>query len=237
MNDYIPSDLELDIDYDYNIKDNCQAEDLEYFKFLFENLKNVCLANDRNFASLCFFTYELKQLFTKFHYSHIYLNVKNSEYNMGYSFDSIMKTFNIDKTQSSRIISCYEKFIIIENQEPIINPIFAKFSKSKLYELITIDVQQLKTDLANKVLRPDMSVNTIRQYVKNIKALQNLDKAVNKDKTKEQVIEEEIPMAYNPKQHYDFEYFENKTKNQLLNMIWDLQKEYEKLKGIKTKNG
>ena len=30
--------------------------------------------------------------------------------------------------------------------------------------------------------------------------------------------------------NYDFDYFEMKTKSQLLNMIWELQKEYEKLK-------
>ncbi|MBQ3214181.1 MAG: hypothetical protein IJB10_04175 [Clostridia bacterium] len=219
----------------YNIEHS--KEDLEYFSYLFKNINDLCIANDNNFASLCFFTYELKKLFERFAYNRVYLRVNEDKFSYGYDFNSIMKTFNIDKTQSSRIISCYEKFIIIENEQPIINPIFAEFSKSKLYELLAVDVQQLKTDLANKVLRPDMSVNTIRQYVKNIKALQNLDKAVNKEKTKEEVIDEEIPMAYNPKQHYDFEYFKNKTKNQLLNMIWDLQKEYEKLKGIKTKNG
>ena len=235
MENLVLSNLEYTFNKDLN-KDN-DIQDLEYFNFLINGLKNVCISNDKNFASLCYFTFNLKLLFNRFRYNRIYLNDNRSKFSTGYNFDMIMKTFDIDKTQSSRIISCYEKFIIIENEEPIINPVFAKFSKSKLYELITIDVQQLKNDLANKVLRPDMSVNTIRQYVKNIKVLQNLDKAVNKDNTKEQVIEEEIPMAYNPKQHYDFEYFKNKTKNQLLNMIWDLQKEYEKLKGIKTKNG
>ena len=35
----------------------------------------------------------------------------------------------------------------------------------------------------------------------------------------------------------DFDYFKEKSKAQLLNMIWDLQKEYEKLlKGAKKQN-
>ena len=32
------------------------------------------------------------------------------------------------------------------------------------------------------------------------------------------------------KVEYEYSYFEDKTKNQLLNMIWELQKAYQKLK-------
>lgn len=38
-------------------------------------------------------------------------------------------------------------------------------------------------------------------------------------------------MAYNPKQHYDIEYFDGLSKKQLVNCIWELQKYCEKLTG------
>ena len=42
--------------------------------------------------------------------------------------------------------------------------------------------------------------------------------------------ESEIPMAYNPKKHYDIEYFDSMSKKQLVNAIWELQKYVETLK-------
>ena len=68
--------------------------------------------------------------------------------------------------------------------------------------------------------------------MKNYKALQKANKKITdeKEEAQEEINEDEIPMAYDPKKYYDFKYFEEKNKAQLLNMIWDLQKEYQKLK-------
>jgi len=45
-------------------------------------------------------------------------------------------------------------------------------------------------------------------------------------------IEEEIPMVYDPKKVYDFDYFTKKTKNQLINIVWELQKFAHKNKKV-----
>lgn len=83
-----------------------------------------------------------------------------------------------------------------------------------------------------------MSVKQIREYVKNYKALETQNKKLSEEpKVQEEVekpIEEDIPPAYNPKQHYDFSYFEKQSKAQLLNIVWELQKEYERI--VKLKN-
>lgn len=157
-----------------------------------------------------------------------------------YTFKDIMDSFSLNDTDISRLCSCYEKFVIVDsdNKKPALIEEFKYFSKSKLVELITVPNEQLLQDIKTKVLRADMSVKTIRDYVKNYKELQKQNKKLFdkiEDDQEEKVDEEDIPMAYNPKLHYDFSYFENKTKAQLLNIVWQLQTEYEKLKKEKRK--
>ena len=77
--------------------------------------------------------------------------------------------------------------------------------KSKLFELLPVENSQLETDLKNKVLRDDMSVASIREYVKNYKALQKANKKITdekEDEAQEEINEDEIPMAYDPKKYY-----------------------------------
>ena len=181
-----------------------------------------------NFAEICFLVFQIHNLFMKNNYG-IYLK-KNQ--NMTYSFDTIMSGFGISKSESSRLLSCYEKFVTKETDKPMILAEFYGFSKSKFFELLQVDNEQLRKDLQNKVLRFDFTIKQIRDYVKNLKTLEKQQARLNGNvkEEKEEIIEEEIPMAYNPQQHYDFDYFQEKNKAQLLNIVWELQKEYEKLK-------
>lgn len=188
-----------------------------------------------NFAEICFIVYRIKKLFDD--YKQVYLK-KNS--NMAYSFDTIMQGFGISKSESSRILSCYYKFITKETEKPMIFAEFFGFSKSKLFELLQVDDETLRIDLKNKVIRFDFSVKQIREYVKNyqaqMRAKQRLANGEEENKEENDVFDEsQIPMAYEPDKEYEFSYFETKTKSQLLNMIWDLQKAYQKLKKEKKK--
>lgn len=191
---------------------------------------NKCFDDEQeNFANICYYVYKLKQLFKDYNRTWYFGFETN---NQRYLFDSIMEGFGIDTTQVSRILSVYEKFIELNNEKPKIISDFIGFSKSKLFELLPVDTEQLKLDIKNKVLKSDMSVKTIREYVKNYLTIQKQKKQLNepREDKQEKIVEEEIPMVYNPTQHYNFDYFEEKNKAQLLNIVWDLQKEYEKLK-------
>lgn len=188
-----------------------------------------CFKKDSdNFAEICFLVFQIHNLFMKNKFG-IYLKNNRS---ISYSFDTIMNGFGISKSESSRLLSCYEKFITKETDKPMILAEFYGFSKTKLFELLQVDNEQLKKDLQNKVLRFDFTIKQIRNYVKNLQTLEKQQAKLNGNdkKEKEEIIEEDIPMAYNPQQHYDFEYFQEKNKAQLLNIVWELQKEYEKLK-------
>lgn len=190
---------------------------------------NRCFKKDNdNFAEICFCINEIHKLFMKNNFG-IYLKGNRS---ISYSFDTIMTGFGISKSESSRLISCYNKFIEKNVDKPVVYSEFSGFSKTKLFELLQVDNEQLRKDLQNKVLRFDFTIKQIRDYVKNLQTLEKQQARLNGDikEEKEEIIEEEIPMAYNPQQHYDFDYLQGKNKAQLLNIVWELQKEYEKLK-------
>lgn len=202
---------------------------------LIKSIDTIFCRDNKNFADLCFYTYRLKKLFTD--YSHAGRWVYSVS-DVLYSFDNVMKGFGLDNSQTSRLIACFEKFCSLSDSDitkatcAILNE-FTGFSRSKLFELLTIPNEQLIKDLQDNVLRPDFTVKQLRQYVKNYNALQKQQQKISsetKEPEEQSLSDDEIPEAYNPKQHYDFDYFESKNKAQLLNIVWDLQKEYERLK-------
>ena len=226
-----------------NFNQYCLSEN-EFLDFSYKPINELtmyikkldkCFKKDsENFAEICFLVFQIHNLFIKNNYG-VYLK-KNQ--NMSYSFDTIMIGFGISKSESSRLISIFKKFCCLSDSDldsakcSIIEE-FKGFSKTKLFELLQVDNEQLIKDLRNKILRFDFTIKQIRDYVKNLQALKKQQAKLNgntEEETKEEFIEEDIPMAYNPQQHYDFDYFQEKNKAQLLNIVWELQKEYEKLK-------
>lgn len=206
---------------------NDNGEALKELNNLIIKLDKCFKKDNDNFAETCFVVYRIKKLFDDYKQVNVYNRINET-----YNFDTIMTGFGISKSESSRLLSCYEKFITKETDKPMILAEFYGFSKSKLFELLQVDNEQIIKDLQNKVLRFDFTIKQIRDYVKNLQTLEKQQARLNGDikEEKEEIIEEEIPMAYNPQQHYDFDYFQEKNKAQLLNIVWELQKEYEKLK-------
>lgn len=226
------------IDFDFNIENNGWANPLglEQIKKYIKAM-NKCFDKEQdNFVDLVYYIYQLNGLFTD--YNQVAFGRIYTKSNKEYTFDDIMQGFGFDRTQVCRFIKTYDKFLIFDNGKPKLVPYISDFSKSKIFELLQVDEKQLHKDISNGVLRSDMSVKQIREYVKNYKALETQNKKLSEEpKEQEEVekpIEEDIPLVYNPKQHYDFSYFEKQSKAQLLNIVWELQKEYERI--VKLKN-
>ena len=218
-------------DFDINPSGHDCSEGIKLLNDYLKNLNKIFLKEQNNFAELCYYVYKVRELFKD--YKVTYFNRFVTKKNEYIFFDNIMQDLGLSDKDVSRLCSCYEKFISQETDKPVILAEFFGFSKSKLFELLTVDTNQLKVDIKNNVLRFDMSVLSIRDYVKNYKAQQKQKKKLfeNEEEDQKEVINEEaIPPAYDPRQHYDFSYFEDKTKAQLLNIVWQLQTEYEKLK-------
>ena len=220
-------------EYDFDLKpyDHDCSEGIKLLNDYLKKINKIYAKGQNAFAELCFYVYKVRELFKN--YSLTYYSRFVTKKGVFVFFENIMQGLGLDETAVSRLCSCYEKFVEQETDKPVILEEFFGFSKSKLFELLTVDTDQLRVDIKNKVLRPDMSFLAIREYVKNYKAQQKQKKKLfeeDSEEKKEPINEEDIPPAYDPKQHYDFSYFEEKTKAQLLNIVWQLQTEYEKLK-------
>lgn len=228
--------FDLEIDYQLENGYGLDISSRKQLSKLIDDLNNCYVKDMNSFADICYVVKQIKDLFDKFNKENLnyYAYVRDLHQTL-YRFDDIMKGFGIDKSQSSRLLSSFDKYIEVIDNKARVKIIFLPFSKSKLFELLVVDTKQLESDILNKVLLPHMTIKSIRDYIKNYRNIVNSKhklktKIIDDIKSFEELIEEDIPMAYDPKQHYDFNYFENKTKSQLLNMIWDLQKEYERLK-------
>lgn len=150
-----------------------------------------------------------------------------------YNSYKILEKFGFDKKAVNRYKNCYERFVV-DNQ---IEPLYSNFTPSKLFELLPLSRDISYEYVDKKLITPEMTVKQIREFIKSQKDGETNTAEVIEDTS---VKKEDIPMAYDPKQKYEFAYFETKTKNQLLNMIWELQKEYlilqNKLNKEKKKN-
>ena len=156
-----------------------------------------------------------------------YYKAKDNEY---YNSYKLLAKFGFDKKAVSRYKQCYERFIVQETA--ILYNDYREFTPGKLFELLTLSQDTALELIQKQLITPTMTVKQIREYIKTLKDGTDKAEKIVEDTT---INEEDIPMAYDPKQEYEYSYFETKTKNQLLNIVWELQKAYQKLKNKKEK--
>ena len=186
---------------------------------------------------ICFYLYQLKELFDKFEPCiRISCNYGRTGGLSGlYSFESFCETFfNFDRSTIQRYIRVYEKFL--NNVYPqSIQAVLKEFDISKLVELLSLDKNVVRDAITSGKLKSNMSVKDIRQFVKDICATSHtiVEKTIDID-------EELIPDAYDPTIRYPKDYFIKLTTAQLQNCIFTLQdyceKLREQLKDIKKKS-
>lgn len=190
--------------------------------------------NQNNFAHICKSIYKIWSYCKKNYYK-----AKDNEY---YNSYKLLAKFGFDKKAVSRLTQCYERFVYdyeTDNKVPLgvlpkvcLKFEFCDFSPSKLFELLSLSQETISQLIEKQLITPTMTVKQIREYIKTLKDGSDKAEKVIEDTT---INEDDIPMAYDPKQEYEYSYFETKTKNQLLNIVWELQKAYQKLKLNKEK--
>ena len=190
--------------------------------------------NQNNFAHICKSIYKIWSYCKKNYYK-----AKDNEY---YNSYKMLAKFGFDKKAVSRLTQCYERFVYdyeTDNKVPLgvlpkvcLKFEFCDFSPSKLFELLSLSQETVEESVSKQLIKPTMTVKQIREYIKTLKDGSDKAEKVIEDTT---INEDDIPMAYDPKQEYEYSYFETKTKNQLLNIVWELQKAYQKLKSNKEK--
>lgn len=202
-----------------------EFEDEELTKLI--NKLNECFRYSQySFCDTCKTVFQISDWFDKHQW---YYKDKNNYWHDKYE---LFNKFGLDRTAVHRMSNCYKKFMY----EPTANLVrltsyYEDFSPSKLFELLKLSDDTLCDLIKKEIIKSNMTVKQIRECIKAIEKGENpVNKVLEQIDNSQTEEDEEIPMAYDPKQHYDFDYFENKTKAQLLNIVWELQKEYEKLK-------
>lgn len=203
------------------IKSDLDFEDNE-LHLLMLALQDCFEDNQINFCQTCKTIYDIWSYCKK-----SYFKAKNNEY---YNSYKLLAKFGFDKKAVNRYKQCYERFVL-QGANVLLND-YKDFSPSKLFELLVLS-SEISDELVKKqFIKPTMTVKQIREYIKTLKDGSDKAEKVIEDTT---IDEDNIPMAYDPKQEYEYSYFETKTKNQLLNIVWELQKAYQKLKSNKEK--
>lgn len=178
--------------------------------------------NQINFCQTCKTIYDIWSYCKK-----SYFKAKNNEY---YNSYKLLAKFGFDKKAVNRYKQCYERFVL-QGANVLLND-YKDFSPSKLFELLVLSSETSDELVKKQFIKPTMTVKQIREYIKTLKDGSDKAEKVIEDTV---INEDDIPMAYDPKQEYEYSYFETKTKNQLLNIVWELQKAYQKLKSNKEK--
>lgn len=192
---------------------------------LIKNLERAFNETQNSFASTCEGVYKIWNYF-----NHTYKNAKDGCY---YNSYSLLEKFGFDKKAVSRYKNCYLRFCVNAGSGIRLSSMYSDFSPSKLFELLPLTDEVIISGIEKKIFSPDKTVKELRQIVKLLLNGEDMDKLIDKtfeSEEKKDIDESEIPSAYDPAKEYDFDYFKSKTKNQLLNMIWELQSTYQKLK-------
>lgn len=207
-------------------KCDIEFEDKELDNMVYD-LSRIFIRQNVDFVDMCSTIYRIWS-----YCKGNYWKSKNNEY---YNSYKLLAKFGFSKKSVCRYKQCFEKFIYQKDIDVTLYSLHEEvkdFNPSKLFELLPLSKETCFEMINKKVIVPEMTVKQIREVIKDLK--QGTDKAekVIEDTT---INEDEIPMAYNPKEKYEYKYFESMTKNQLLNMIWSLQEEYQKLKNKEKK--
>lgn len=190
---------------------------------------NYCFSNEQNnFFKLCYLLSELKDLFySKKSYYHGFDTADKR-----YTFDRYcLEVIGLTDKTVYRCIDCYKKFMFKESLagESIIKikNKFINFSKTKLFELLAVSNEQLDKDITNGVLHSDMSKLEIREYVKSLKGKKK-DNKVLEDNTEEENFDN-LENSFDIRNEYTFEYFRERSKNQLIDIAFKCYQKYKEL--------
>ena len=134
-----------------------------------------------------------------------------------YKFSELMRELGFDRAEQSRILACYDKYF---SDNEIIS-LFTGFSKSQLYELLLVPSTILERDISSGRISPSMTIKSLRKYANAHKRKGAKDSLIFEG---QEIDESGIEEVFSPRNYYDFSYFESKSKQQLLNIVWQLQK-------------
>ena len=211
---------------------NINQDEVEHLQSLYSNLKRSITKYHNGKHEICFYLYALKEFFNKFE-NGVSLRCEY-ERTSGMTLDCDLYKFCetffcLSKKTIQRYIRVYEKFFKGSFSD-YYEIKLKEFDISKLVELLPIDDNNIiQADLATHKLNPFMTQKEIKKWVKSKRDVD----VPNVDNSEEDMFEE--PERYDPSKHYEKSWFNELSKGELVNYIFELQTYCEKLKEKKSK--
>jgi len=211
-------------------QDNGSFTSSERLQTIYRNFKSSINKYHNSKYEICFYLNQLKEFFNNFSDS-IYISFNygkvtglNGEYNF---LKFVEEFFNISKSTAYRYLQVYEKFFK-DNFPVYFKDILKEFDVSKLVELVVLDDNIIRDSLSSGKLKAVMTKKEIRNLV--IK----LSRAGATNSEIEEAMFEE-PEKFVPGKHYEKSWYNELSKGELVNYIYELQTYCENLKTKKTK--
>lgn len=184
---------------------------------LISEIESLLKSRQNNFFELCKYFNSLYEYCKGI--NGVYYIAKNGN---SYTFTSIVQLFGLSKSTAYNMVQVYKKFNNFPAGGTNCRLDFFRYSPSKLFELLRVSDAQLQRDIERGILTYKMTKKEIRDYVKSLKGSEGLDKVLEGYDEDKEENEEDIPMVFDYKQKYEFSYFEKLSKNQAINIAWDL---------------
>ena len=209
-------------------------QDATEIMVLLRKINDLINKDQENFIELCYYFKLLKE-----HFDNIETRRRCMWYN-GYDnkngrwyYERIIQDFGLEERTVNKMIQIVNRFAEQKVAgDPKIRSVFLGYSKSKLFELLVLSDSQIERGMQEGKLRPEMTKLQIREYIKAVKGGAKTENQVLEE-TNNSYNEDDIPMTFDPKEEYDFEYFNRKTKNELVTICVSYQDYLKKLKSKK----
>ena len=196
----------------------------EMFNDVLRSFKRNYETSSINFAKECYAHYRLYKLFEDYKkkYGLYYIDGWINREHYSYTYNDILKAFNIKKRTAERLVQCFNKFVDkrVDVDAKIID-VFFPFSKSKLVEMLPLSEEILINQIQSGNIKPSMTAREIREIIKELSGKSKTNKVIEDLDTEEYNEDETYSFDIN-KLDYDFSYFENQTKDSLLNIVVQL---------------
>ena len=132
--------------------------------------------------------------------------------------------------------NCLDEVILgVDSELKICLDELKDFSISKLQALLPISIEQIKNAFEIKALSYKSTVKDIKEYVKSLSEKVENKVIENLEPTTDEELSALVERSFDIKNKYDFEYFRQRSKSELIDIAFTCYQKYYELKDKKTK--
>lgn len=134
----------------------------EEINVLVKRLNDLYKSQQSDFANLCYTVYRIDCWFSD--NEDVVLKSKTNDY---YNKKALFKQLGFTNKQVRRNISCYQKYMTLDDVGSKLKDVFKNYSESQLIELLPVENDILMNYINAGDIKPDMTIKEIRAFLKS----------------------------------------------------------------------